>query len=111
MECEINIMNWDVKLAKEFKKRDNKKAVGAITGVVIGINPLSVSIYDGNAIFTGDNLYVCEKADAYTETADITINGTAQQATIEHKGLNAGDKVACIATEDNQNLFVIDKIS
>ncbi len=104
-------MKWDVALAKEIKKRDNLEHIGVIVGIVVGVNPLKISIYNGSAIFTGNNLYACEKVNGYTETVNLTIDGTTQQATIEHEGVKMGDRVACIVTEDNQNLFVIDKLS
>ena len=102
---------WDVALAKEIKKRDNQEYIGVIVGIVVGVNPIKVSIYNGSAIFSGNNLYVCEKVNGYTEVVNMTIDGTTQQATIEHEGVKAGDRVTCIATQDNQKLFVIDKLS
>lgn len=104
-------MSWDVKLAKQFKKRDNEEYVGIIVGTVVGVNPLSVSIYNGAAIFSGDNLYICEKINGYKENVKISINESEEQsAIITHEGLKEKDRVAVVATMDNQNLFVIDKI-
>ena len=42
---------WDVRLAKQFKKRDNEEKIGAIVGIVEGIDPLTVSIYKLNIVF------------------------------------------------------------
>jgi len=94
---------WDTDLAKEFKNRNNESFIGVVVGTVENINPLTVSIYGGKALLTGDNLYVCKNATQYTMT--VSTGGTAT-----HEGLSQGDKVAVIATEDNQKLFVIDKL-
>jgi hypothetical protein len=93
-------MAYGTDIAKEFKARNNESFIGIVVGTVISTNPLSVSIYNGGAIFTGDNLYVCKGATERTTTI----------GSITYTGLLINDKVAVIATQDNQSLFVIDKL-
>ncbi|MEY8001621.1 DUF2577 family protein [Clostridium sp. Mt-5] len=97
---------WHTKIAAELKKRDNQDYIGAIIGTVVQESPLIISIYNGQGVFLGDKLYVCKNCTEYTmQVTTSQGNGTAK-----HEGLKEGDKVACIATEDNQKLFVIDKL-
>lgn len=50
---------WDVGLAKMLKERDNKNSIGPCIGKVVGINPLKVSILDGQVILYGEQLIKC----------------------------------------------------
>lgn len=99
--------DWDIGLAKQFKKRDNKECIGVIVGTVANTDPITVSIYGGAAVFSKDNLYVPKRLiSGYKE--EVKINN--QQSTIEYTGLKTNDKVIIIATQDNQKIFVIDKL-
>lgn len=102
---------WDVNLAKELKKRDNEDYIGIIVGTVVEVNPLTISIYGGKAVFSGDSLYVCKNATEYQIPVTLTTPNGVVSGTITHEGLKDRDRVAVIATEDNQKLFVIDKLS
>lgn len=99
-------MGYDVELAKELKSRNNKNNIGIVVGTVAGVNPLKISIYGGEILLNEDNLYVCKNATEYT--MKVTTDTAIGVAT--HEGLKINDKVAVIATEDNQKFFVIDKI-
>lgn len=103
-------MAWDVDLAQELKNRNNESRVGIIVGTVVSINPLTISIYNGKGIFTGDNLYICKNASEYNMTVSIVLGDNTYTGTVKHEGLKENDRVAVIATEDNQKLFAIDKL-
>ena len=98
---------YDVKLAKELKKRDNIDKIGGIEGRVISIDPLKISILNGDVILNENHLYICQNATEYTMVV-TTPQGTG---TALHEGLKLNDRVAIIAAENNQKFFVIDKIA
>jgi hypothetical protein len=98
---------WDVRLAKQFKKRDNEEKIGAIVGIVEEIDPLTVSIYNGQGIFSGDKLYVAKECTEYTMQVTVTTGDGTYTGTAKHEGLKKGDRVACVATDDNQKLFLL----
>jgi len=104
-------MSQYTELAKEFKLRDNKDYIGTVVGIVESINPLTVSIYGGKALFTGDTLYVCKNATEYQIPFTLTSPDGTVSGTITHEGLKQRDKVAAISSEDNQKLFVFDKLT
>lgn len=99
------------KLSVEIKKRNNEKFIGIVVGTVVSINPLSISIYGGKSIFSGERLYVCKNATEYKIPFTLSSPDGAVSGTITHEGLREEDRVAVIATEDNQKLFIIDKLS
>ena len=110
-------MSYDIEFANELKNRDNESPIGVIVGKVTKISPLTVSIYDGAASFSeldseGNILiYKCKNATEYQIPFSLTgYEGTTITGTITHEGLKVGDRVAAIATEDNQKLFIIDKL-
>ncbi len=63
---------WDVGLAKMFKDRDIKSAIGPCIGKVTGVNPLKVSILDGQVVLQKDNLYICSSLlGTYTRQYEV----------------------------------------
>ena len=104
-------MSYDIDLANELKNRDNESPIGVIVGIVTSISPITISIYNGAALFSDENLYVCKNATEYQIPFSlIGYEGTTITGTITHEGLKVDDRVAAIATEDNQKLFIIDKL-
>lgn len=99
-----------IDVAKEIKKRNNETYIGAVVGTVEQINPLIISILNKQAIFSGNNLYVCKNVTEYQIPFSLSSPDGAVSGTITHEGLKLGDKVTVIATEDNQKIFVIDKV-
>lgn len=96
-----------VRMAKQFKVRDNEEKVGAIVGIVEEMNPLTVSIYNGQGIFSGDKLYVTRECTEYTMQVTVTTGDGTYTGTAKHAGLKKGDRVACVATDNNQKLFLL----
>lgn len=82
-------MNWDIELAKEFKKRDNSPLFGAVLGNVISISPLKISILGDKVILESNHCYICNN-----------VNGL----------LEVGDEVFCLPTTNGQKYFVVDKV-
>lgn len=126
---------WDYDLAKEFKKRDNKKPIGPCIGVVLSTVPAKISIQDGHFILEGDMIYICnqilERKSKYTAKtkqeqsgslsvgcpisghsgAGYTANGTM---TMDGEEIHAkevwqvGDKVMVVPDESGQHFFIVD---
>lgn len=111
-------MSWDVELAKEFKKRNNKIPTGPLLGVVISSSPLKIAILGNKVILTEDHCYICSSlVDNYLRKADIKLDNVADHGTVSTTGeinfkeiLKSGDKVLCLPTSDGQTFFIIDKV-
>lgn len=81
---------WEYGLAKMLKERNNKSRIGACIGKVVGINPLKVSILDGQVILQESQLYICNNLLNFE--------------------LKQGDEVLIIPAENEQVFFIIDKV-
>lgn len=79
---------WDVGLAKMLKERDNKNSIGPCTGKVVGINPLKISILDGQIILQQYQLIRC------AHVVSLIIN----------------DEVLVIPAENEQVFFIVGKV-
>lgn len=97
-------------LIKIFKSHENIDYIGIIAGTIVEINPYKISIYGGKAFFSGDDLYICKNVTDFQIPFSLTAPDGMVSGMITHEGVKVGDTVACVATEDNQKLFVIDKV-
>lgn len=107
-------MRYAVELAKELKNRDNQDVDEAIIGDIIEISPVTVSLFNGQAIFIeGVNCYVCESLRNIKGTITIDnipgIGSVTSNCTIS-RTLNKGDKVLCIPTANGNKYFIKDKV-
>lgn len=100
--------DWDVKIAKLFKERENQSRIGPIIGQVVAVDPVKVSIFEGNATLSGNNLYCNSSLLKHSKTC--VINGEKILIEFENE-LNIGDKVLVIPTESEQKFFLINKLS
>lgn len=76
-------------------------------GTVVTVDPLKVSIQDGQAYFTeGQNLKVCESLKTITGT--IVINGESQTFSIK-RDLNENDEILCFPL-NNKYFIAFDKV-
>lgn len=100
--------DWDVKIAKLFKERENQSRIGPIIGQVVSVDPIKVSIFDGSATLTGNNLYLTASLLKHSKTC--VINGEKILIEFENE-LSIGDKVLVAPTESEQKFFLIDKLS
>lgn len=101
-------MNYAVEFANQLRKRDNIEPSETVVGEVISINPITVSLFNGQAIFTeGEKLHICESLKTITGT--ITIDNQEKSFSIKRE-LNIGNKVVCIPFSNGQKYMVIDKI-
>ena len=100
-------MTWDYKLAKEFKKRNNKEIDEAVIGTVISASPLSISLFNGSVILNATNSYVCSNLGILNGTC--TVDGKTGTCTID-RSLKVNDKVLCIPSNNGQTYFIIDKV-
>lgn len=53
-------MSWENDLAKEFKNRNNKKLIGPIVGKLVSVDPVLISIFDGDIMLGSNNLYLSD---------------------------------------------------
>ena len=100
-------MSWDVDLAKEFKKRNNSIPIEPTTGKVDSVNPLSVSIYNGDAVLTGSMIQVSKNLKKHTGTC--TVNGYTGTCEID-LSLKVGDSVLCIPTSNGQKWYIAEVV-
>lgn len=99
-----------IDVAKEIKKRNNKTYLGTVIGIVEQINPLIISTLNKQVLFYDNDVYVCKNLTEYQIPFSLSSPDGMVSGTITHEGLKLGDKIACIATEDNSKIFLIDKV-
>jgi hypothetical protein len=99
--------DYRVGFQKMFNERNNADPVPFYIGTVIQVNPLKISIQNGEAYFTeGENLKVCESLK--TTAGTIIINGQSQICSIT-RSFNIGDSMLCYPL-NNKYFVAIDKI-
>ncbi|MCB2310645.1 DUF2577 domain-containing protein [Clostridium tagluense] len=128
-------MGYAVDIANEFKKRNNIKPTGNLTGEVLSLSPFKVGILDGKAILDKTNSFICNalkekierkatlKIDGYTIEATandssgdsissikIPLKSDYNAVVIFKETLKVGDKVLVIPDTSGQTFFIIDKI-
>jgi len=107
-------MNYDVELGKLFKDRENQDVDEAIIGDIIKTNPITVSLFNGQAIYTdGVNCYVCESLKSIKGTIildNIADHGTITTGFTITRDLNIGDEVVCIPTANGQKYIIVEKV-
>lgn len=106
-------MSYDVELAKKFRDRDNQDVDEAVVGTVISVNPMSISIYNGQIILNSNQCYVCESLN--TIKGNIILDSVADHGAVTttftlNRTLNTGDKVMCVPTAKGQKYFIVDKV-
>lgn len=121
--------DWEYRLAKEFKARDNPKRLGAILGKVISTSPVKIAIQNGKFFIGPDNIYICNQIlersttfNNFTANMSGTIkvkcsggSGGSYTGDIKADGsvhLNevwkAGDLVMVVPDESGQHFFIVD---
>lgn len=99
-----------IDIAREIKSRNNKTYLGIVVGVVEQINPLIISILNKQVLFYDKDLFVCKNLTEYQIPFILSSPDGEVSGTIIHEGLKLNDKIACMTTEDNSKLFLIDKV-
>lgn len=100
-------MTWDVDLAKEFKNRNNIIPDEAVIGKVISTHPLSISLFNGQATFSQNALYVSKSLSIQSGTCEV--DGKTGVCTID-KSLKVGDNVLCVPTSRGQKWFIVEVV-
>ncbi|WP_321833639.1 DUF2577 family protein [Clostridium butyricum] len=98
---------WDIELAKEFKKRNNAIPDEAVIGKVNSVNPVSISLFNGQSTFSGEQVYVSGSLSVYTGTCEV--DGKTSTCTID-RSLKVGDSVLCVPTNNGQKWFIVEVI-
>ncbi|WMM23666.1 DUF2577 family protein [Tissierella sp. MB52-C2] len=115
-----------------FKERENKINIGPCVGKVVGVEPLKVSILDGQVILQEGHLYICQslakreyklELNADGDIGDIAITSKPSNPLIAFNinekektkltlyfELKQGDEVLIIPAENQQVFFIVDKI-
>ena len=109
---------YDIKFAQELKNRNNPQTLGHKIATVVQINPIKVSVLDGQAFFSEDNerqkLIIGNALKEYKLPVTVSITtdrGTyTGTGTAIHEGIKVGDKLICEFTQSNQELVAIDKV-
>ncbi len=96
-------MSFD-KLAKEFKKRDNNFYIGVCVGEVANLTPITIRIYCLGYPLEFTEFY-CTKGLVNDDTDVVTGNLKVEKYPVE-----IGDKVICVMANDNQGLYVLEKM-
>lgn len=104
----MKMPKWSVEMGKYFKSQQNPEYIGIVEGTIEQVEPIAISIYNKQIIFHKEKIYTCKHVLPYTETIQVIVNGESGSGTVQHDGIKQGDKVACMITEDNQKLFVLD---
>ena len=95
--------DYRVGFQKMFNERNNVDPPSFYTGKIVSLNPMKISISDGQAYFTeGDNLKVCETLKTITGTIVIG-SGEPQTFTIT-RDLKKDDEILCYPL--NKKCFV-----
>ena len=100
-------MSWETELAKMFKERNNAPVQGATTGIIIGLNPIKINLYNGSVILNENDIIMCNSLKQSTYA--VTINGTDTEIIFKDI-LKINDKVLCLPTSKGQKYYVIDKV-
>lgn len=110
-------MSYEVKIAKELKKRNNPKPFEPILGDIVSIDPLTIALYQNQVILTSDMCYLCSNLVSNEKGAAFVLDSVADHGSISTSGtitysniLKAGDKVMCVPTANRQKYFIVDKI-
>ena len=127
--------DWNIELAKELKKRDNKEPFEPVIGDVISIEPLKIAVYGNTTILEPKDCYMCSamverflrKADMRIKSYSVGINTTDSAGhsnssmTVNDKAdydveitfkeiIKVGDKLLCLPTGNGQMFYIIDKV-
>jgi hypothetical protein len=100
-------MAWDVEMAKEFKKRNNKSIDEPVIGVVTGINPIGISLFNNQVILKPDLIYISNSLSVYEGTC--IVDGKSGTCTID-RSLQVGNKVLCVPTAKGQKWFIVEVV-
>jgi len=105
--------DYRVGFLKMFNERNNVDPPNFYIGKIVSLDPLKISIADGQAYFTeGDNLKVCETLkningnivlDSVSEYGSIATNFTIT------RNLNIDDEILCFPL-DSSNFIAFDKV-
>ena len=91
-------------LAKELRKRDNHFQIGVCIGEIINITPVTIKIYCLGYPLEFTEFY-SKKGLMNNDKDIITGDLYASEYPVE-----VGDKVICVMGNDNQGLYVLDKL-
>lgn len=115
-------MTWDSEMARLFKERNNKPFSGFVIGVVKSVNPLIISIEDGQAMIDEDDLYSLQSLASMvfeSLTFDIPVLHSSVtdlqakqefKASVQMKPLSVDDLVALLPDKTEQQYLMIDRV-
>ncbi|HBJ1646519.1 TPA: DUF2577 domain-containing protein [Clostridium botulinum] len=106
-------MSYGSEIASMFRKRDNEIPAENVIGTVISTSPLTISIYEGSGILTGDIIYVCESLREIK--GNVTLDNVADHGSVTTnfkitRELKEQDRVMCVPTDGGSKYFIVDKV-
>jgi hypothetical protein len=103
------VTTWDTYIINQLKTRDNVDPDEAMIGDVISINPITVSILDGQVILTdGINCSIGESLKSIT--GQILIDGGVTTNFTITRTLSIDDRVLCLPYNKGQNYVIVEKV-
>lgn len=91
-------MDWATEFSKMFKDRENKKFFISEIGVLQSIDPIIVTIADGQIILNQNkNLFISENIKNLLELEDL-------------KKLKVGDSISVTAITGGQKFIAVDRV-
>lgn len=105
--------DYRVGFQKMFNERNNIDPANFYIASVVQVNPLKLSIRNGQAYFTeDDNLKVCESLKSLS--GSITLNNIPEHGSVTTnfiitRTLNVGDNILCFPL-DSVNFIAFDKV-
>ena len=97
-------MSYDVGLAKAFKDRENVLPDEPMMGKVISVDPLKISIFNGQAELNSNLVELSN--DFCIMTGTCTVDGKTGTCSID-RTLKTGEEVKCIPTNGGQKYFIM----
>lgn len=118
MRDEIYSNKWGTDFAGILKQFQQGSKIGVITGKVVGLVPLSISILSGEAIINSNvqNVYVTEKLTKERKSCCSSCQNWNPIEPMEDnctswEPLEEGDIVMIVPNETEKIFYVIDRVS
>lgn len=108
-------MAYDIELAKMLKDRNNKEKISSVIGKVVNLEPIKISIFDGQILLGKEQLYfnnsILENYIREYQTSQINTEDWSIARKIKLTDtLKIGDEVKITAAENEQTFFVDYKV-
>lgn len=97
-------MDSYIKLAKEIHQRNNPTRIGICVGEVTSLTPVNMRLFYSGVALDFDEFFSIK--GLVNSNTDVTTGDLY----VEEYPINIGDKFICIASNDNQSLYVLGRL-